>query len=525
MADSDLTIGVYGDSAGAVAAFDGLTAAEGRFTQGMDAMKKHAQTPYEHAGVYLFSRQILGLAGLGGVAQHVMGVVEVGVREVASAFGMATATLAPWMLAIGGAIILFERIEKGTAATEKETAALLKTQQDDIKVIDDYVEATGRLSEVMARERDDLKESVAQRVKEIEATTRQTLALNEQALARAQDLGSQEALNASMGATALVYGSLDEKIKRLSKSIDENKATLEANAAGFATWQDYLKAGTKDVDGFGDHLSEAQKKAEDGWNKGIDAQLRLEDETGKAYDKMRLGQARTAGAAEDAFAEMRKAQLDYFMEQDRLQQKSEAKTRAFFGLQATGYADVERFGASAFQGIGQAVGDTFAKMAFEGGDAIDRLKQAFTSLAESVISDIVRMIAEYEIMQAAMSMGFFGGGGILGMAGGGLGPVMSDTQRAGLFMHATGADYLVDRPTTFMAGDGGGVERVQVTPLGGTGGGTSAGSGRGGDVYHIGPFIAQGNDDPEAFGEKVMAYISRQTRGRGQIKPVGPSIY
>jgi hypothetical protein len=92
---------------------------------------------------------------------------------------------------------------------------------------------------------------------------------------------------------------------------------------------------------------------------------------------------------------------------------------------------------------------------------------------------------------------------------------------------ATGADFIADRPTRLLVGEGGQGERVQVTPLSQGGGGSSSSTGANGDTYYFtfGDIVAQGVSDPRAFANKIALLISQAIRGRGQINATGKSIF
>jgi hypothetical protein len=83
-----------------------------------------------------------------------------------------------------------------------------------------------------------------------------------------------------------------------------------------------------------------------------------------------------------------------------------------------------------------------------------------------------------------------------------------------------GANMDVSSPTLFLAGEAG-AEHVEITPATKNGGGSAGG----GNTYYIGPFVAQGNDNPTDFAKKVLAYILQETRGRGQVTVKSASIW
>lgn len=111
--------------------------------------------------------------------------------------------------------------------------------------------------------------------------------------------------------------------------------------------------------------------------------------------------------------------------------------------------------------------DAFGKVAIEGGNMGEELQRVFQNMLESFISAVAEMTIRWLAFKALTSS--FGGG-----FGGGFG---------GAF--ARGGDFIVDRPTTFIAGEAG-AERVQVTPLGRNGAGGGQGGGAGAGTVNVG---------------------------------------
>jgi hypothetical protein len=154
-----------------------------------------------------------------------------------------------------------------------------------------------------------------------------------------------------------------------------------------------------------------------------------------------------------------------------------------------------------FNQIGSDFGNAFAQMIVEGKSFTEQMQQAFTRMAEQIISDLVRIIMEQELLFMWQSMtGTVGSGNLLGGGGGGFG---------GMF--ATGGSVVVDKPTMFMAGEGG-PEIASFTPVGQAGGGDSGGSG--GSVGNVQITLnvdhIQGND-PSGTLDMLSDQIRRET--------------
>ena len=255
------------------------------------------------------------------------------------------------------------------------------------------------------------------------------------------------------------------------------------------------------------------KRGTDEANKRIEVDKKLSD-----------AQQTNSRRAASEMASAHKKLQDQWKADDAAAAKSDAKARQVFGAMATQAEGFTSAASSAFGGFANNIASSFTRMAFYG----EKWKQSLGDILKDVVAMFFQAVLEMEIRWLA----FMAIQGIAGMFGGGAmasaGSSMPTGGKLDLFSlggaKALGGDDIYDRPTLIRVGDGGTPERVTSRPLTGGSSAQSAGGG-GGDTFNIGPFIAQGNDDPQKFGRDVMTYIMQQIRGRGQIKSVGPGLY
>lgn len=114
-----------------------------------------------------------------------------------------------------------------------------------------------------------------------------------------------------------------------------------------------------------------------------------------------------------------------------------------------------------YEGFVKGAADSFGKIAIEGGNMGAALTQVFRNMAEQFISAVAEMMIKWLAFKALTAA--FGGGALGGFGG----------------FFARGGDFIVDKPTAFVAGEAG-AERVTVQPLGRNGGGAFGGPATGG---------------------------------------------
>ena len=431
--DANMDIGVTGDSSGAVAAFDALTAAQTRYFESLAEKAEGAgesvdkmSHAFAHSGVHLLNHELLNTIGLGGQARATMGLMSAGIGELASAFGTSMAVIAPWLLAIGAGVLLFEKFHKASEKSTEGLGSQLKALNDDTGAIKEYVDAGGRLSDALKAEAADTKAAADEIVKKITATTQDTLAIQQNAMAMYQSQLAHLAHNQTMEHTSETTESLDAKMAALQKKIDATTATLEANTHGYATWQEYVKGGTvalknqskagEESQKYMDELSDSIGKQTDEYNaavKSIDHFILKNDEKNKklnagpekddqykaqfdaqteaanaAYNDMETSAARH-GVSMVALEKSRTETLAAL--QKNYDQKVEQDQRQSFGLQKSNLEDFKGAAQSVAGSFASGFSNSFAQMVVNGKNFSESMHQLFRTMAVNVISSLTEI--------------------------------------------------------------------------------------------------------------------------------------
>jgi hypothetical protein len=503
---------IGGDQAGAE--ISKTTSALGGVTQMSHNMEEAFSHRFTHIGLQVFGQDLLRTSGLGTEARQIIGTLQMGIMSASSAFGAAAG---PIMLVAGGLTAVVGITMKVIDAHKAEAESIQKlidahtlqkkAYDDDISALTKYAAAggamTSALSGLLTAEKAlsaDLKENLlVNQEKEIEALEKQraqiaqqqavhqvwTSAMNaaKNAIAEiANTIGNMlipgislfgaavgtliahlQSMVASVGQHVILTGQFKQKYDELTAAIDKMRVTHSQTAKGvvtdFATMQKAAEQHKELVIGAFQaemNLRRSLQQADDDWT------LQSMDNRMNAWIKN-----------QQQMTKEQQKQLD-------LQQKQAEKI---------------------FNQIGSDFGNAFAQMIVEGKSFTEQMQQAFTRMAEQIISDLVRIIMEQELLFMWQSMtGTVGSGNLLGGGGGGFG---------GMF--ATGGSVVVDKPTMFMAGEGG-PEIASFTPVGQAGGGDSGGSG--GSVGNVQITLnvdhIQGND-PSGTLDMLSDQIRRET--------------
>ena len=588
MDESTLNIVVDGDASGGVQAFDSMDTAVNQFGGDLDGLKARMTSPYEHAGLFLFSRQVLGLAGLSDVARHAMGAITLGFEEVAVAAGTTVAEIAPYLLAIGLIIVGIEKFVKSHKDAKQSTDDLVKSEDEELKstratlqAFDDYAAAGGRLTPELAAVKVATDNLYQSQTRLMALDLQHQLDETNAAIAKIKD-SFAPALNATAGyaaeldkyqtgsaeaatATTAVTHVLDEHAKSTA-ALDQKVAILQerlkryADTGDLTPTMDKVKTLTDDLNEQAASVAELgkvwQKNADD-VNKAADQMLagqtklstdtqKMDDEdaafTQNMWDKKsaaaKKSMDQTLASIEQTYKKAKDEAEGYGIEDVGLtnqyeaakaaarklyMDKSDADARAFFGLQATMTQGFEQIGISSFNQLANGVSSSFAKMVVEGKNMAVSLDQVFKSMAESFITAVGDMMIKWLAFKAVM--------GVVGAAAPGAGGAFAglpgmDMGGGGLTVpgFANGGDFLATHPTLIAVGDAG-PERVTIVPSGMSApSGSGGSSGGGGDTYNISVPVS-GAGDPDTVAQKVVQYLLQQTKGRGQVNSIGPSIY
>jgi hypothetical protein len=502
--DIEQSIVINGDATGGVQAIDSTTAAFERFKTKHTELKSVFSERFEHAGLFLFSRQVFGLAGMSELARHVMGVVTLGLDQVAGAAGVATAELAPLLLVVGGSIALFEHFHKGHQDAADSLGQLAKKQGDALKMTDELKDALEKYSHAINALPADLR-GLAAAYGALDEVQRRVLMHTEgqlMASSQAQVAALKEQKERTLEAAAALrehmtqlqpwetgYKSAEETLRKYGQRVDDiNGKIIESGAQ-------YEKA-KADIDAQAAGYANATDK--------IDKLSKAEDVVAEKQKKAAISAIEMAAARERAEAKRYAHQMEMEAQEAKRQDEALTKRMHFYGISATMAEDLERVEGQAFQSAANGAGRAFAQMAVDGKNFEQGMKQVFKNVEEEFISDIASMMIKWAAFQAITGMGF-------SFSGGPGAPTNMFTMGA----HATGTDHYVDRPTPFIAGEAG-LERVTVTPITGASSSrpSSSGSGGGGNTSVSVTVNVSTGADPNAIGQAVIKAI----RGQGQLQ-------
>ena len=550
-----MDIGVTGDSSGAVAAFDSLTAAQTRYFESLadqaetsSASVGNLNAAFEHSGVHILNHELLGMVGLGGQARATMGLMSAGLGNLAESFGTSLSALAPWLIGIGAAVMIGKKLYE----SYKDNAGAL---DEDIKLMESGIEKTTALSSSF----DHYKKSVGELTPELaklEAANRSlaeaekvllSIELQEKLVRLQEDqakLAEQTNIATLADAAAAAeydrYASGSDKAHKANENLTESTSKFDVKAkqlaATIASVQaelTILSTGQTDVKKFLDDetasadawdasmkkITESNKAATDSFEHFIEQQDKQSRKTADVGD----------GKEDQKWAAMRQNAEDTFGEEMRLidasaatfeqkEQEKEQAARAFnTRLSAIDKAQaedakgqlngVQQAFASTYQSMASAAGSGFAQMIVYHKSWHDSFVN-FTKDAESQFISMVATMIEKWLLFTALT----GGGASVGFASAftGYKPAAS----------ATGFDGLVDGPTPFLAGEAGQTEHVQISPLGS---GSSSGGGGGSSQntsVSVSVTAAGVVTDLTAFANMMAQKTAQAIRGQGQIQMV-----
>lgn len=531
MDSAQYVITINADGTGAVQALDAVNGSFAKLVETSNKVKATFGEPFQHAGIYLFSRQLLDTVGLGALAQHAFMAINLAVTGVIDAFGLAAGPVAAVLLGLGALATIYKEHEslskKVAEASKKEAEAQrhLAEHYDSLLVsITKYQKIVGSLPQDLQNLQSATQAAMITTAQQqshqlgLQMKALQDLQAAEQSKIET-DRASIAALEASRNANKLMgdqintqnplinqyrqeIDELTNKIKQQSQAVAEAKSTIIGLAGGHAT----LASRMKDV-GRQEQVHER-----------LLAYLR-EEET--ALDKVSHAHLKAINAEEQADTRAM-----------HLRDQQLTQLEHYFGVQTSEENQFLALSGKVAQGFSSAFSNAFAQTLVEGKKFTDAFKDEFKHMAEAIIADIVRMIVEMEIFNSLMSFGLGGGGGLLGgLLGGGrpnpLGPsgVPGYANYASLGPSANfamGGDFLVDQPTLIGVGEGGETERVSISPLS-QGGGGGGGSGTTIGSVEVNLHV-HGVSDPREIAEQTAPYLIDIIRGRGNLSFTGPNI-
>lgn len=470
--DTEINIRLTGESSSAVSAINNTSNSLGALgMSGAEVSRK-----FDHVALRLFNREMLDTVGFGGNAREVMTALSIAESGLVGSMGAAVNAIFPYVAILGTAAMVIQKVVSQHKEHKVSLDDVIKSEETELRNTEDLNTALTDYAKTL----DGMPQEYRNLSTELKAYTKDqekllALDLRRKAEELTDAITKQEAANKKL--LAAESSKIPAEVR---KNIEDT-----AKALGLQT-EAQIRAATSTA-GLQLHLTQ------------INDELARYEKTGKLisdkdYFKKNTESAKDQGKALEELTKLSKKLL-----------KEEVD-----GQKAVEAAEEERFkNRMTLLDRSTSALDGYAKLAGAKGVEMRKTEKALliASAIGNTYAGAARAFHDYAWPYSAFIAG--------GVVSAGMANVAEITS------HATGTDRIVTSPQLFQAGEGGQPERVTVTPLGGGAGDPGAG----GDTYHIGPFNVNGAQDPMQFAAKVMAYISQQTRGRGQIKPVGASIY
>jgi len=448
-------------------------------------MGKKFQDKFQHIGLMLFAGDALRASGLGRETRMVVGLLNMTMQETSAVAGISAGS---FMLVVTALAAVVGMVSKAIAHHKEEAEAIHKVTEAQTKSLDGYQKEIAALETIqasghgMTRSMEALllaDQAVADHIKNnlLINMGKEEVALEHQisqlhmsqvlhdAWAKALEVISQKLSNLIPGLTGVVQG-----VKLMVDYFSHLAGSLAQHAQLTGTLkQKYLELEQQLASVKSHH--EAMRN---GVIQNFDDMVKSEH---KAYESWQKDINDTVTANDKALKRANEAHQKSFEELGKLSNNIATQ-------------------------IGSDFGDAFARSLVEGKSFTDQMKHAFRSMAEHIISDIIQMTIKWMILNA-VSHG----------AAGTFGSFASH--------YAIGGQVMVDRPTLFMAGEGG-PELATFQPLSAMSGGGSHGGGSGGgnspaigQIYM--PITINGVNDTDKIAREVGQKIIQQVRGAGQL--------
>lgn len=487
----------------AAQAVDGVNAAFGRLRETHKDLQTRFAERFEHVGVHIFGDQLLHMLGISGQVRPILSALTLGVNSLAGAFGLATGPVGAIVFGLGAlAAVIYkvveghekhaeslEKVLKEQSAAWQQTEALrasLEKYEEKVRVLPAglaaLLEATIKVEDAQRQQvthtEGEQMSAVGKQIEANKETVRglQELVANYTSLRGNFLAGSTELAN--LDATIKMYNGTIEKTNKENEKLQQSflliKETVKANVQGASDVKALADAHVALIDKMNKEADAALATA----NKEIDAQAKRRDHHYKMADEM------------------------------------ERRSMHFFGLEQTLAGNMEKVFGGVVQSASEQFGMAFAQMVLHGQNFHDKMVALWENLKEQVVAQITAMMVRWALFQAATGLGF----NMAGAAGaGGATPKL----------FAGGFSGVVDKPTTFVAGESG-PEYISITPQG-AGGGSSApaAAAGGGGGLQVGQIVINasfGSGDPRGFARQVAPMIIEEIRGRAQLNFTGPAI-
>jgi hypothetical protein len=515
--------------------------------------------PLEHVGVHLFGRELLTAMGLSAEARPIIMLLQTAVTELGTTFGFMGGEVGLVVMGLGAAAaIIYKLVESHKAHAESIQTVLDANKKqydstiDAVDSLEKYRKAVGDLPPVLQALEDAEKSKMAvTRASTIETETEQIATLQKTKAANLELIAVEEKRIQNilagtpgylkygiaikdLGPSAKMASDAIDALANKNKSLDVQIGTVTSNVTaqgkGFKDWADQVAHGTA---------------AATEYTKGIE---KIEKEVAvlnglqKKYTNDDLAATNTVWQSKTA-----KIQAELNKETASIQAHFKKGSEALKSAEAEEIAGSTATGEkmSAIKAKYAALGQNLEIAAIEAVEAADKLAQdkraELNKLQVDNFHSTMNTISELASSKntelkaigkaAALADAYMNTYAAADKALASAPPPFSYALAAAtitvglgnvskILAAEHGADMDVSSPTLFLAGEAGS-EHVEITPASKNGGGSAGG----GNTYYIGPFVAQGNDNPTDFAKKVLAYILQETRGRGQVTVKSASIW
>ena len=565
MADDSVGIEVGAEASGAISVFDALSASIDKFGGSMTSAAGSFATVSDaanstivpsraaHQELNLVTRELAGMAGMSGAAEAPLRVLDTTLYSLVATGGAISIPFLAATAAIVGITTAFESSKKSAEEEEKAFDSLISKNESFIGSNKDTAQSIADEDKKML----DHLQTVLKMAEQYPTLGSKIIGTWDQIkTATAQDL---DVMN------RVISGILDPITNAYTKGYQLSDAFAKIGDM-FGTASPKIAETKTEISKLNEEMAKlnAKKAADD-----FDAESEAMDMLYKNYEKIQAGITKASLAEEQGFASMKKDQLDYQVALDKRYQDQDAKERASFGLMKTNADQYKSIMSSTFQSISSGVGNSFAKMAVEGKNFGDSMKQLGIDVAESLISKFVAMGVEWAVMQAfRLATHTAAEGGItaateasavatlatdkiikvheaitssalavlnaeaFGALGGPIGSGAAGAAEEGIVAPmvvaasaAVGADFIADEPTHLLVGEGGQAERISVTPMSQSGSSNSAAASGQGININFGDIIVQGIQNPRDFADQIALLVTQSIRGRAQLNMTGRGIY
>lgn len=409
-------------------------------------LRDRFQEGFQHVALRGFIADAARGIGIGSEMRPVISMLNLATTQLSESFGvlgtsMALATAGLTAIAALGYVV-YEHFQKHG----EELGKTFKGYMDNVVAIDEYVAAGGRLSAALRAEAQDERDAAAEVLKKITiqneaslavAQETLTLALNTEAYAKRSAARNNDTVGLELTAAAT---------KRAQVKVDELTATLEANGHGFATWQEYVKDGTKELKEL-DKAAEESQKWMDSWadnmakdsDKIIAAEEKEKAARLKYYQEVETGVTKLKEVtsilrdqelqATSESEAKKKAVIDQYRDQhlnsikieyDRLITAAHgnageivkieaAKNAAVSQLNNTvaakqkqNYSEIQVVAGQAYDTIANGISNTMARSIVESKNAHDAIIAMQRQVEEQIIASLIRIAIQATITKEAV---------------------------------------------------------------------------------------------------------------------------